>query len=86
MRGIRQFRRTFAVAFTVCFVLASGGGAAATLTGCADADYGTTTERGGGGGDNSGCCKICTVGKACGDTCISASYTCHVGAGCACDG
>src|SRR5438067_8902154 len=31
------------------------------------------------------CCKICTVGIACGDTCISARYTCHVGAGCACN-
>src|SRR5207237_5198753 len=28
------------------------------------------------------CCKVCTVGKACGDTCISRSYTCHVGQGC----
>lgn len=32
------------------------------------------------------CCKTCTVGKACGDTCIEASDTCHVGAGCACNG
>ena len=32
------------------------------------------------------CCKICRSGKACGDTCISASKTCHVGLGCACDG
>src|SRR5262249_23405935 len=31
------------------------------------------------------CCKICTTGKACGDTCISATETCHVGPGCACD-
>src|SRR4051812_20797083 len=31
------------------------------------------------------CCKVCTTGKACGDTCISRSYTCHVGVGCACD-
>lgn len=31
------------------------------------------------------CCKICTTGKACGDTCISRSYTCHVGPGCACN-
>ena len=27
---------------------------------------------GGGGGD-----KVCTVGKACGDTCIAANETCH---------
>jgi hypothetical protein len=30
------------------------------------------------------CCKHCTTGKPCGDTCISSSYTCHVGPGCAC--
>src|SRR5574340_589706 len=24
-----------------------------------------------------GCCKICTKGKPCGNTCISRSYTCH---------
>lgn len=32
------------------------------------------------------CCKICTVGKACGNTCISRDKQCHVGPGCACDG
>lgn len=32
------------------------------------------------------CCKICTKGKACGDTCIPRDRTCHVGRGCACDG
>jgi hypothetical protein len=32
------------------------------------------------------CCKICTVGKACGNTCISRDKICHVGQGCACDG
>ena len=32
------------------------------------------------------CCKICTLGKACGNTCISQDKTCHIGAGCACDG
>ena len=31
------------------------------------------------------CCKICTVGKACGDTCISQYDICHVGVGCACN-
>ncbi len=31
------------------------------------------------------CCKICTIGQACGNTCISASYACHVGRGCACN-
>jgi hypothetical protein len=32
------------------------------------------------------CCKICTVGKACGNTCIARDKICHVGPGCACDG
>ena len=31
------------------------------------------------------CCKYCSKGKACGNTCISRSYTCHVGLGCACN-
>ncbi len=35
--------------------------------------------------NTTGCCKICTTGKACGDSCISRSYTCHKGPGCACD-
>ena len=32
------------------------------------------------------CCKVCKKGKACGDSCIKKSYTCHKGKGCACDG
>jgi len=31
------------------------------------------------------CCKVCTAGKACGNTCIAREKTCHVGPGCACD-
>ena len=31
------------------------------------------------------CCKVCSKGKACGDSCISKSYTCHKPPGCACD-
>ena len=31
------------------------------------------------------CCKICSTGKACGDSCISRRYTCRKGRGCACD-
>ncbi len=33
----------------------------------------------------SACCKTCSKGKACGDSCISRSYTCHQPVGCACD-
>jgi endonuclease YncB( thermonuclease family) len=32
------------------------------------------------------CCKVCSAGKACGDSCISKSKQCHKGPGCACDG
>jgi endonuclease YncB( thermonuclease family) len=32
------------------------------------------------------CCKICTTGKACGDSCINKNYTCHQPPGCACNG
>jgi len=31
------------------------------------------------------CCKYCTKGKACGNTCIARWKTCRVGHGCACD-
>jgi len=37
----------------------------------------------GGGGDS--CCKVCDVGKACGDTCIAANLTCNSPSGCACN-
>ena len=31
------------------------------------------------------CCKVCSTGKACGNTCINANYNCHKGRGCACN-
>jgi hypothetical protein len=31
------------------------------------------------------CCKVCSKGKACGNSCISESKNCHKGRGCACD-
>jgi hypothetical protein len=37
----------------------------------------------GGGGD--GCCKVCSEGKACGDSCIAADQTCNTVGGCACN-
>ena len=32
------------------------------------------------------CCKICSKGQACGDSCISRDRQCGKGPGCACDG
>jgi hypothetical protein len=46
---------------------------------------GGTTDGGAGGGGDS-CCMHCTVGKACGNSCIAAWKMCHKGPGCACDG
>jgi len=31
------------------------------------------------------CCKVCSKGKACGNSCISRAKTCHKPPGCACD-
>ena len=35
--------------------------------------------------DDSSCCRTCSSGQACGDTCIQADATCNQPAGCACD-
>lgn len=32
------------------------------------------------------CCKVCSAGKACGDSCIAKDKVCHKGTGCACNG
>jgi hypothetical protein len=32
------------------------------------------------------CCKTCSKGKACGNSCIARNKTCHRPRGCACDG
>ena len=32
------------------------------------------------------CCRTCTSGKACGNSCISSSKACYAGSGCACNG
>jgi hypothetical protein len=34
---------------------------------------------------SSSCCKVCSAGKACGDSCIDASATCETVGGCACN-
>jgi hypothetical protein len=31
------------------------------------------------------CCRVCSKGKACGNSCIRADFNCHKGQGCACD-
>ena len=53
--------------------------AAATLA-LGPSAYDSCLARGG------GCCRVCSAGKACGDSCIARSKTCHKGKGCACNG
>jgi len=31
------------------------------------------------------CCRVCTKGKACGNSCIARHLNCHRGQGCACN-
>jgi hypothetical protein len=31
------------------------------------------------------CCRVCSAGKACGNSCIARDKICHKGKGCACD-
>lgn len=47
-----------------------------------------TDGGGGGGGDctpRSQCCRVCTTGRACGDSCIRSDANCHQPRGCACN-
>ena len=70
-----QREKAIATVMTVALV------GAAVYYGCKDGGCG------GGGGQSypSQCCKVCSVGKACGDTCIQSTDICHVGQGCACN-
>lgn len=47
-------------------------------------DVPNPSNGGGGGNDNNGCCRTCTSGKPCGDSCISFELTCNQPPGCAC--
>jgi hypothetical protein len=50
-------------------------------------ESGGTTVLTGFGADSqsqTSCCKVCTNGQACGNSCVSWSKTCRKGAGCAC--
>lgn len=59
-------------------ILAALALSAASLTGAAAPICGTAYAE--------GCCKVCTKGKACGNSCISKEKTCHQPKGCACNG
>ena len=61
------------------------------LSGCADTVAGSDSEANESEDirpepqANGVCCRVCSKGVACGNTCIAAGNTCHVGAGCACN-
>lgn len=76
MFALRKLWHRVRLAVVVALSLAAAGGPT-LATACKSADA---------SGPGSGCCKVCTTGKACGDTCIQRSDTCHVGSGCACNG
>lgn len=59
-----------AALFGLALLATSLTGAAAPLCGTAYAES---------------CCKKCSKGKACGDTCIPRDHNCSKGKGCACD-
>ncbi|KAA2317161.1 hypothetical protein E0K93_02315 [Puniceibacterium sp. HSS470] len=73
---------------SLIIVLAAGGsGACPQSTWHVAPTFQQRLEQLGAGGPMlASCCKICRKGKACGNSCISASYACHKGPGCACDG
>lgn len=66
---MRRLRRLWVVLVFCAIPLIVAGGG---LSGCGD-------------DKEDHCCVVCSTGKACGDTCIAATDTCRVGAGCACD-
>lgn len=49
-----------------------------------DYDYSYEYDDDDDSGSSGGCCKYCSKGKPCGDSCISGSKTCHQPPGCAC--
>ncbi|HEY0940325.1 MAG TPA: hypothetical protein VGE08_09535 [Steroidobacter sp.] len=53
---------------------------AATKAEAVNERFGLSSRKGGA----ARCCKVCTKGKPCGDTCIAQDKICHVGSGCAC--
>lgn len=71
MRILRALR--FAA---VGLAMAASAGSITMLQGCG----------GSGSSSSGGCCKVCTTGKACGDTCIPVTQQCRTTGGCACDG
>ena len=73
MRWMRWIWRKARLPAALALTLVSASGPSLT-TGC--------------GKDSSGpsCCKVCTTGKACGNTCIPQMDTCHQPPGCACNG
>lgn len=65
---------TVTIAVTVPAMTATGGGTTGTGTGTSITGVTTSPT----------CCRVCSAGKPCGNSCISRTFTCHQGAGCAC--
>ena len=65
-------------------VLAASAFAAATLA-IGPSTFSTCGFAGSAANASERCCKVCSKGKACGNSCINRSYTCTKPPGCACD-
>jgi hypothetical protein len=63
------------------------GGGEASPSGSGGSTQRTDGPEGSGGAEPGGpCCRVCSTGKACGDSCINHDLTCRQPPGCACDG
>ena len=48
-----------------------------SISGCGSTAYEAAAQR--------SCCRACSKGKACGNSCIARHLNCHKGRGCACN-
>ncbi len=64
--------------FVLSFLVGISSVSAQTANACFEADEVPATP--------AACCRICTTGKACGNSCINRQLECHQPTGCACDG
>jgi len=81
--GMTRIKKIIVLGLTFAtFAFAAG----AVTTACVPAPTGGGGTGGGGGGGGRVCCRYCTTGKPCGNTCIARHLTCRTPGGCACFG
>ncbi len=68
---MKRRRIRFVLPFAACLAL---GASVPNLSGCSDSPTGSS------------CCRVCSTGKPCGDSCIDRDKACNTTGGCACAG